>query len=63
MINNLSIKLLKKSPGQYFRRSSYGKGNRCGIVFIIHYELCCLKCKNDEVMIDIGYGFKPYVSS
>ncbi len=61
MINNLSVKLLKKiRPDNISEELHMVRGIDAELYFIIHDKLCCLKCKNEEVLIDLGNGFKPY---
>lgn len=61
MVNNLSVKLLKNiRPDNISEELHMVRGIDAELYFIIHDKLCCLKCKNEEVLIDLGNGFKPY---
>ena len=61
MINNLSVKLLKNiRPDNISEELHMVRGIDAELYFIIHDKLCCLKCKDEEVMIDLGDGFNPY---
>ena len=61
MINNLSVKLLKNiRPDNISEELHMVRGIDAELYFIIHDKIRCLKCKNEEVLIDLGNGFKPY---